>query len=117
MNGTPRIAAVFLADRIGADDAEAFAESLPSNHEWRIIIEEWLEGSASYLIAVDLPDRVLVGTPDKLAELRAMISVARDEDPDTQFHLKFVCSHATGAAVVDVPGVIAVDWRNPPVRH
>jgi hypothetical protein len=114
---TPKIAAVVLADRVGAQDAERFAARLPSNHEWRQIIEEWLESDASYLIAVDLPDRVLVGTPDRLADLRAMIGAARQEDPGTLFHLKFVCSHATGAALIDVPGVIAIDWQTPPVRH
>jgi hypothetical protein len=64
VNETPKIAAVVLADRVGAQDAERFAARLPSNHEWRQIIEEWLESDASYLIAVDLPDRVLVGTPE-----------------------------------------------------
>jgi hypothetical protein len=114
---TLKIAAVFLADRVGAQDAEDFAARLPSNHEWRQIIEEWLEGDASYLIAVDLTDRVLVGTPDRLADLRTMIGVARNEDPGTLFHLKFVCSHETGAALIDIPGVIAVDWQTPPIRH
>ena len=77
---TPRIVHALIAERGRVKLAAEYAASLPADSEWRRIIEDWLTGTARYLIAVDLPNRILIGTPHDLADVRAMMEIARDED-------------------------------------
>lgn len=113
----PRIVYALLAERGNVTLAAEYAETLPAENEWRRIIERWLAGSARYLIAVNLQDRILVGTPDELADVRAMLEIGREQIRGASFQLKFMCSPATASALMDAPGVAAVNWTTPPTRH
>lgn len=112
-----RIVGAFLADRSAATQAAEFAASLPEDYEWRRVIEQWVASDAPYLIAVDLPGKILVGTPEDLTDLRAMVDLAREEDRGAQLQLKVMCSEVTAAAVLEVPGLAVVNWMKPPTRH
>ena len=113
----PRIGHALIAERGNLTLAADYAASLPADSEWRRIIETWLKGSARYLIAVDLPNRILFGTPDDLRDVRAMIEIASQEDRAAPLQLKLMCSQATASALMDAPGIAAVNWTTPPTRH
>jgi len=112
-----RIVGAFLADRSAVKQAAEFAASLPEDHEWRGVIEHWVASDEPFLFAVDLPGRILVGTPNDLADLRAMVEEIREQDRGAQLHLKMMCSPATASAVMDVSDIHAVNWTTPPTRH
>ena len=113
----PRIVHALITERGKVKIAAEYAASLPADSEWRRIIEDWLTGTAQYLIAVDLPNRILIGTPDDLTDVRAMIEIAREEDRGASFQFKFMCSQATASELMGAPGVYRDDWTMPPTRH
>ena len=113
----PKIIHALIAERGKVKLAAEYAASLPADSEWRRIIEDWLMGTARFLIAVDLANRILIGTPHDLADVRAMKEIAREEDRGASFQFKFTCSQATASELMDALGVAAVNWTTPATRH
>jgi hypothetical protein len=110
-----RVNAALLVERSEMRRAENFAATLPA--DWREIIDRWVVESSHFLVVIDLPSRMLVGTPSTIADIRAMINVARADDEGAILHLKFMCTDVTIAAFIDDPDIAAVDWSTPPSRH
>jgi len=113
-NRVPAANAALLVERSEAMQAKKFAATLPA--DWRGIIERWVAAPSRYLVVIDLPNRMLVGTPDAIADVRALIDAASAEDRGAILHLRFMCTDVTVAAIIDEPVVAAVDWSTPPSR-
>jgi hypothetical protein len=112
---TRHVNAALLVERSESTRATKFAATLPE--AWRAVIDPWIAGSSLFLVVIDLPTGMLVGTPAAIADVRAMIGMAGREDPGAIVHLKFMCTDVTAAAIIDDPAVAAVDWNQPPTRH
>jgi hypothetical protein len=112
---TPHVHAALLVERSEVTQARKFAATLPA--DWRGMIEQWLAGSSHFLLVIELPTRMLVGTPAAIADVRAMIDIACTEDRGAILHLKFMCTDVAVAAIIDDPAVAAVNWSQPPTRH
>jgi hypothetical protein len=119
MTASPKskIIHALIAERGSLELATEYTAGFPAENELREIVECWVKGSARYLVAIDLSERILVGMPDDLADVWAIIGIAHKESRGAPLNLRIMCSEATGVALLEAPGLVTLRWTEPPVLH
>ena len=112
-----KIVHALIAERGSVELAAEYTAGFPAENELREIVERWVQGSARYLVAINLSKRILVGMPDDRADVRARMEIALEESRCAPLHLRIMCSEATGVALLEAPGRVALNWTEPPVLH